>query len=426
MDDARKRAIAHKVAPIVDLGLHAAFHIEINGAENYTRSRSTLVIMNHRRDSDGPIIAGALLSRQGLKATGVLPHIVAREDLYHKDFLKEYLETWPDALRQLLTYINVRPLVSLFQACPMRRIPERTLREVLRDLLDLFGDQPLKEVLKPAWLVRFENLTPLHERKALSIRKALQRRYQPLLKQYYGLRKLNRSSFNAVLPYERRAIAAQLQCFVELLERGETVLLTPEGKVSNDGSFGRIRDALHILINRSNVDLRILPTGITYDFMTSGRQRVFLNFGEELTDLQGLPRQAINTAATRAILAQQTVTASQLASRILLSYHTQGSRFIADELTERVGIEAKRCAASGAYVDPRLLVKRDLQKRIQQYLQYALRKRMLVKTTAGAYALDHGLEQPFVHWSVGIMDYIGNELASHTHPWPGVANTAKA
>ena len=426
MDDSRRAGIVYKIAPIVDLGLRTFNRIEVNGLENFTRSPSTLVVMNHRRDSDGPIIAGVLLLRRGLAVKGVMPYFVAREDLFYKGFLKEYLETWPHMVRELLSFIKIRSLLSALQACPMRRIRERTLQEVLKDVLNIYGDHPLAEVLKPNWVEQFNKLAPSSERGTLSLRKVLTNRYAPLLQQYYGLRKLTRSFFTAIKPYQKQIIELQLRHIVELLERGDTVLLTPEGKTSIDGCFDRFRAGLHILINRPRAELRVLPVGITYDFMTTERMNVFLNIGRELTDLKGLTRRDTDARVAKAIRARLTVTASQLASRILLSFRSKGGSFMAADLVERVGIEAQHCAEAGAHVDPRLLNNRELTKRMSQYLKYCLRSGMLVKNVNGTYSLHDGLKKPFVHCSIGVMDYINNELASHTHLWSGVAESLKA
>jgi 1-acyl-sn-glycerol-3-phosphate acyltransferase len=426
MDVSRCAAIVYKIVPFIDISLRAVHRIEVSGLENYTRSPSTMVVMNHRRDTDGPIMAGVLLLRRGLALNGIMPYFVAREDLFRKGFLTEYLETWPNTARKLLWYLDLRPVLAALHVCPMRRIRERTLGEVLEDVLTQFDDQPLTEVLKPSWVQRFEDLAPVSERNVLTLRNVLKKPYRSLLRQDYGLRKLNRRYFDAMKLYDSQIIESQLQRIVELLERGETVFLTPEGKVSADGHFDRFRAGLHLLVNRPRVPLRVLPMGITYDFMTTGRQSVFLNVGRELTDLQGLSRKEVDATVAKAIVTQLTVTASQLASQLLWSFRANGGRFSATELLERVGLEAQRCADAGVRVDPRLLNKRQLAKRIKQYLKYCVRKRMLVQTTRGAYHLQHELEKPFVFWSVGVMDYINNELASHASLASPVASKLKA
>jgi hypothetical protein len=222
-----------------------------------------------------------------------------------------------------------------------------------------------------------------------------------------------------------QVIESQLQHIVDLLERGETVFLTPEGKISANGRFDRFRAGLHILVNRPRIPPRVLPMGITYDFMTTGRQSVFLNIGQELTDLQGLSRKDVDAIVAKAIVTQLTVTASQLASQILLSFHANGGRFTAAELVERVGFEAQCRVDAGVRVDPRLLNNRELAKRMRRYFKYCLRKRMLVQTAKGAFEVHHGLEKPFVFWSIGVMDYINNELASHAPLASRVASKLK-
>ena len=427
MDVSRRAGTVNKIVPLIDVSLRLVHRIEVNGLENYSRSPSTLVVMNHRRDSDGPIVAGVLLLRRGMGVNGVMPYFVAREDLFRKGFLKEYLETWPGAIRELLGLLDLRSVLKALHVCPMRRVRERTLGEVLEDSLELFGDKPLADVLRPSWLAQFESLAPATRRGALTLCNALERRYRPLLLQEYGLRKLNRLFFDAMKLNDSRVIESQLQHIVSLLEQGETVFLTPEGMIPVDGRFERFRAGLHILVNRPRTSLRVLPAGITYDFMTSGRQSVFLNLGRELSGLKGLSRKDVDNRVAKAIVGQLTVTASHLASQLLMSYRTNGhGRFMAGELVERVGSDAQRCANAGAHVDPRLLDQRRLAKRMRQYFKYCVRRGMLLRNIDGTYDLHNGLEEPFVSWSVGIMDYINNELATHAQLRSSVSGKLEA
>jgi hypothetical protein len=73
-----------------------------------------------------------------------------------------------------------------------------------------------------------------------------------------------------------------------------------------------------------------------------------------------------------------------------------------------------------------LLTHRELTKRIRQYLNYGVRSGMLMKYSNGRYDLHNGFEKPFIHSSIGVMDYTSNELASLAHLWPGAAERLKA
>lgn len=421
MGDSRwRKAMVRAFAIAFDLSLKAKYRIEVRGFENFTRAPSTLVVANHRRDADGPIIASVLYNRQGLSARGILPHFVAREDLFRRGFLRDYLQDWPSSVRQLLTPLKLNELLQTLQAYPMRRIRERTLGEVLEDVLKLFGNRPLDQVLKPHWFKEFERLA-LPGRQPLDVQGAFSQCYKPLLRMQYGLTKLNRAQFSALKPYERAVIESHLAWFVNLLEQGRIVLLEPEGAVSQDGGFARFRGGLHILLNRPRVSVRVLPVGLTYDFMMTGRPRVFINFGPEVFDLQGLSRRETDARVAEAILAQLTVTTSLLASRFLHRAWSNGGGIITDsELIYYVRKEAARCADIGVYVDPHLLRPADCAVRIADYLAYCKRYGTLIGCGRGCYKVRKNTENPPSKWSdpEGVLNYLSNELNSLNRLWP--------
>ncbi len=409
------------IETFADMLFRRVYRIEARGLENFTHAPSTLVVANHRRDADGPVICSVLLQRRGLKLRGVVPSFVAREDLFRRGFLADYLENWPATVRLLLARLDLSAFLRFMQAFPMRRVPERTLGEVLEAVLQQFGDLPLDEVLKPSWVEAFRGQAPAGDA-SVGIKEALARRYRPLLRTRRGLARLTLRRFQALKPSERAAIDSQLEFFVGLLERGGNVQLEPEGVVSVDGHFSRLRAALYQLINRSRVPVRVLPVGLTYDFMMPGRPKVFVNVGPEMTDLQGISRRETDSRVAAAIAAQWTVTASHLASRLLMTARDRGASVTSDELITYVGVEARRCAAAGVIVDPLLLDLRTCRKRIRGYLAYGLRSGVIETCGVGRYCAGQSLETPRPNWTErdGAIDYLNNELSSFMRLRPEV------
>jgi hypothetical protein len=358
---------------------------------------------------------------------------VAREDLFRRGFLRDYLTGWPAPLRELLAGVDLRPFLYAVNLYPMRRIRERTLGEVLEDTLAIFGDLPLDQVLRQTWNARFRAISALGGG-GLMVSDVLGRHYRPLLRQPYGLMKLSREHFQVLRPYEERTIRSQLLRFVELLEHGAMVQLEPEGTTSTDGSLGRLRGGLHILLNQVRAPVRVLPIGITYDFMTSGRQWVLVQVGRELPHLQGLSRRETTARVTEAMLACSTLTASQLASRWLLEARSSGGGCItAAQLDEQVRAEAERLTLRGAHVDPRLLEIRQRKERLAQYLEYCRHSATVLPCGRGRYLVRGGVEprshrrrQP-ARWTHpdSALRYVHNELMSLTPLWPEVAGGSK-
>jgi 1-acyl-sn-glycerol-3-phosphate acyltransferase len=408
-----RNRLGHGLTVAFDIGLRHLYPIDVRGLEHFTCSPSTLVVSNHRRDSDGPIIASVLLRRRSLRVQGVRPCFVAREDLFRRGFLDEYLKDWPVPVRRPLSGINLRPFLEMMQAFPMRRVPERTLSEVLEEVLTVFGDLPLDEVLRPCWTEKFEQASGTAARR-LRVRQVLaRRRYKRLLCQQHGLSKLSRRRFQALLPYERAIIEAHLQHFTRLLEQGATLLLEPEGAVSLDGRFGRLRAGLHALLNRPHTSPRVLPVGITYDLMTDGPKRVFVNVGPEMDDLRGLSRRETDTRVAAAIRARVTVTCSQLASGFLFLVRRNGERFVMQqELEEYVGDEAARYARNGLPVDARLLEPAQRHACIAGYVRNCVRRRILMRSRGRLQlASDHEGELPCLSHPGGLIGYMHNELS---------------
>ncbi len=403
---------------LLDVGCWVlGYQIRVRCRENYTQSPSTLVVYNHRRDADTPIIGNVLFGRHHLLAKNPRPTFIAREDLFRTHFLSNYLDCWPSPARALVSPIGLKPFLWALQAYPMRRIQERTLGEVMEDVLHLFGDLPLEQVLKPEWVEQFARLAP-GEESSLTVRGALRDQFRPLLRQGFGLTKLTRNRFRAIKPHERAVIDSHLQQFVKLLEQGESLQLAPEGAVSKDGGFARIRAGLHVLVNRPRILVRVLPVGITYDFMTCSRSTVFVNVGQEMTDLRGLKPSEASARVARAIWAQSTITASQLASQLLSTIRNQGGTTVTEaELLQYVADEAERWAEDSLYVDPRLLVKEEREKRMAEYIEHCVGSGELIPRTMGRYSLRSPDGKPYPAWwgdPKGQINYINNEITTLT------------
>lgn len=408
------RFVERTVPVALDLACRARYRVEARDFQRFTHSPSTVVVANHRNDADVVVLGGVLLERRGLRARGLLPWFVAREDLFRRGFLADYVEDWPRLARRALSRLDVSFVLRAGHALPLRRVPERTLEEVLEDVLEVFGDLPLTEVLRPSWREPFERV--LAPGACLRVSEALARAPRELLTRRFGLLGLTLERFRAIEPSQRRVIGAQLRRFAELLERGAVLQMAPEGLVSTDGRFGRIRLGLHALLEQTRARARVLPVGITYDSMATGRIPVYVNAGPELLDLQGAHRREVSERVTHAILAQTTLTASQLAACWLRESIGRGQRVLEDaRLCEHVFDEARRFGRVGARVDPRLLARATCAARVADWLRYARRRRWLERGEAGLHRVvpDAPGRDQELRWT-------RNELRSLLRVWPSL------
>lgn len=379
------------------------FRVEVYGEEQLRHAPGALVLSNHRRDSDGPIIGGILLRGEAPGHGGVVPFFVTREDLFRRGFLGHYLETWPRPVRMLLNRLSVAPVLRVLQLRPMRRIPEHTLGELLPDVLATVGDLPLHAVLREPWAGRLAQQLG-RSAQEMSVAHAL-RAPREVLHERHAFRKLTLDALRALKPFERQTIAAQLQVFVELLEAGETVVLEPEGTVSPDGRFLRPRGALHHLLNAPARTPHVLPVALSYDFLCLGRPRVLVRFGRPRHGLTGLSRRETDVAAQRSVLAQWTVNGSHLTAHYLRQYAAvRPGAGMEQDLERFVAAVAARCQRLQIPLDPVLLDRSARARRVAECVAFWRRGR--------AAAVVPGVQADT------LLEYLHNELDAITaiHP----------
>ncbi|MDA8094724.1 MAG: hypothetical protein M0T84_12655 [Betaproteobacteria bacterium] len=415
--DGFRRGARRTFALFADLVLRLRYDIRVSGREHYAEGVPTLLVANHRSDADGPIVAAVMLRRQGVACRGDVPFFVAREDLFARGFLAQYVPAAPAFLRPVLGRLCLAPFLELMRVRPMRRVAERTLGEVLAQVREIAGDVPLAEILKASQLARYERLAAPNPVPA-TVGEALAQRYRALNQERLGLLKLRREMFQRLARSDREVIARQVGAFVALLEAGKTVFLAPEGVLSPHGCPMRSKAGLHLLLTRARVDVHLVPVGLTYDFMTTGRPAVFVRFGRELSSLEGCGVEALDERVHRAIAAQYTATATQIASVWLRArLHAGENRLEPSALRDGVMQAALDLACAGLPVDGRLLDPRAAHARIAECLGYCRRVGLLDSRegrlrfarwpaqTACA-ALDHACNElaAFVPESLGILE----------------------
>lgn len=344
--------------------VQAALKIEVLDKEHLRHARGALVVSNHRRDTDGPIIGGILLQPKGLRFHGQEPFYVAREDLFRPGFLGQYLQDFPKPLR-ILRHIPIARALNAMQLRPLRRIPEYTFGELLEDFLLQFGDRPLSEVLKPQWVDIFAETL---QRPAEDLRLSDALKAPPELRhRTHAFRRLQRQAFRQILPYQRQVISQQLSHLAEILDLGQSLFLAPEGGISLDGYFHKPRKSLHFLINTCRKTPHVLPIGISYDPMRSGRTRVIVRIGEPLRDLAGLSRKETDECVSRAILRLWSINASQLAAHYALNHPTGIDRkLLAERLYDYFSRIVEHAVKQALPLDPLLLDEAGRRKRALQ------------------------------------------------------------
>ncbi|APZ44388.1 1-acyl-sn-glycerol-3-phosphate acyltransferase [Acidihalobacter ferrooxydans] len=348
-----------------------ALRIEVLGKEHLRHAHGALVVSNHRRDTDGPIVGGILLQPRGLRFQGQEPFYAAREDLFRPGFLGQYLQDYPKPLH-VLRHTPIARALRAMQFRPLRRIPEYSLGELLEDFLLQFGDLPLEEVLQPAWVERFAaalRRPPTALRLSDALRAPPELRYQT-----QAFRRLRRHALRRIAPYQRQVIARQLRDLTEVLDLGQSLYLAPEGGISMDGHFHRPRQALHYLLNASRRTPPVLPLGISYDPLHPGRTRVIVRIGEPLCELAGLSRRETDLRTSQAIRRLWSINASHLAAHYALRRPAgPGSPKLARRLDLWFAAVTEWARARDLPLDPLLLDAQQRRKRARQCARWLQR-----------------------------------------------------
>ncbi|MGH7107302.1 MAG: hypothetical protein ACREFT_12415, partial [Acetobacteraceae bacterium] len=285
-----------------------------------------------------------LIRRRGLRFRGSLPFYATREDLFRPGILARLTVHWPRFVSPLLRRISLAWFFPLGRTEPMRRVPEFTLGDALRALVEAgSGESDAGSVLNPRGQ-REAGIRP----GALSVA-ALLERSGDTLEAGWGLRRLRREARVTITPGFRATIERQLTHFARRLDRGCSVYFSPEGTISTGGPFGRIRAGFFRVARKAESPPWIQPIALGYDTLAPGRSRVVIRIGQPFRADTALCRRDFDAELRRAVVALATITPSHLLARFLL--HGPPT-FSAGDLAHWLQATHAGLAAHGTPIDP--------------------------------------------------------------------------
>jgi len=390
------------------------FRIEESGLPEGVPARC-LIVANHRRDADIPVLGVFLGRARGWRISGVLPHFVAREDLFEPGFLWHYWRSpWLVLPRLISPLIPLTRILAVFKAHPIHRIPEQSLAIVLNDVRRYLGERALGSALNRYWAARLEAAgADLSQPITWLLRR--ERRFAGLVGGGWGHRRLNLATFREFKPVERARIEAHLAVFAAALEYGEAVMVAPEGANSPDGHFQRPRAGPWRLASGAERGVPVLPVGLAYDPSLSGRRmRVFVHAGAPFQAGDYTNRRAFDAAVARGILAATTVTGTHLAAHWIL-------RAPPGKVLSTVEFEAFASGLGEALSAAGLRVARDAaalgERRIRWFVRAGLAERQ------GGRVVRSPRSEPVPGWDsrAALAVFLRNELASVAGLAPEVA-----
>jgi hypothetical protein len=363
-----------------------------------------------------------------MRADGFTPGFLAR------------IVTRPRWLARLLRPISVGPILRGLGIHPLVDLHIRPYEEWIRERIAVEGDAPAGSVLTAEMLC--DLAWAAHELvetvAVLPLSRLDKWRYYPVMRLQGGPEIFEPDERRQA---ERRLVAnarRDLDDVARWLREDGTIYGSPEGRLSPDGRVSPMSGGFHRVLRAAPADTRVLPIAVVYDFMRSGRPRLFVDVAPAIEHAPGLARAELNASLRSAWLRSARFTCTQLATGAVVRRtrtmgtvgtmrldvaspesvwpqyepartrqiarrvpaadasatsvstplvaaghggrpHTrkvvwQSPPFTSDELAREVTAQAVELAATGRHVDERLLHPRSARRLTARYLAYATRR----------------------------------------------------
>jgi len=379
-----------------------------------------LLVFNHKRDLDIPLLARALLGPRTWATWPGRLVFVGSSELYLPGFLALYFPQL-GPLRWALMGLNIGPVLRTLRVLPVSTPGPRLLAVWLREAADSFGaDRPLYALLTPEWAARLAGagLPP-----GTTLARALHPRYRTALAHDVPPEAFQPHLRQRLALAAARRAQAHLGALAAELAAGNMVVLAPEGNVSPDGWLQRFRSGLVRLL-KAVPGAEVVPVGITYDVLVPGRPRAFLRVGAPLSGLSERPRREIVQTVRRHLAGLNTVTLAQLLGWVLLDeLDSQVAALDRAELARRVWRYAAALAAEGYALDRQLLEPSQFERALASRLRGA-RGWGLAMSGSAVWVDWRLLRGPVISWRHNPLAYARNELASMLHETGGLPERA--
>lgn len=354
------------------LGIKPFFDLQIDGMERYSESPSSLIVANHKRDLDSVLIASVFYYHEGFLNPSTPVSFMGDENLFQPGFLADWIKG-PKLLKKVLQPLSLNHVLQWLNAYPIGKLNFHSVpvHEALRIIQEEDDDPELREVIEEEALKRLLEDT--------SFGSPYMRISEFFEKEGYPRKKIRSSYFKsefrkAVKQTKLGVVKEQLGKFIELLNEGAILYITPEGRLSQDGMLGQLKDSLLILIDEAETEV-VVPTNITYDFLTDGKTKILVQAGEEMRGLDQLDRKEKSKKLRRRILGLTTINLGQLASYHLVEAQEAGRDSVGEkELRSQVDDYLEFFRSSDLNLDESLAEPEGVERRWDSFINYC-RKR---------------------------------------------------
>lgn len=363
------------VAFIMQLVSKGVYRIEVRGSENFSHVPSTIIACGHKRDSDIPIIVPRLyLFQKPISRHKYLKlmHVATRDDVLEQGFLILYFPVL-DFLRPLISRMSISHWFRSLQSCPVKLPDEQTVNQLLNETLRLEGNLNAIESLDETWRTRL--LGTAANQPDLTIKDIIMKAPLKALAQYATPRMFREPLANRIRLRHHATMHEQLRYLIRVLEKGGSLIVLPEGRVTPDGRFCKMRAALIRLVQQARVETRLLPVNLTYDFMDSERANVTMIIGPEVTMLKHHSKSELADIIREKVAGLVCVSMSGLVSRALIEAVSRGaSQIKLSQFKEEIWAEAQRLRSLGLALDRQLATRQEFEERFERFMDYAWHK----------------------------------------------------
>ena len=352
------------------------FDVRWHGLENYHASPSTLITVNHKRDFDIMLVPPVLHIKRTAFRDKLRMYFVARDDLFEKGYLTGHLAVnWPWPVGNIIHQISLGPIVRAFSAYPMSSVINKRFGQLINEVMSINGDMRLSAAVKDDYIKTLASESGMDDISSLGnvpLSDVMSYKYHTLHDLITDTGVLKADLARKVRVRSLQQVEGQLQVFARILRDGGICLLTPEGQLSLDGRFWPVKSGLYRLVNLAGTPVTILPVNTTYDFMTTGRIRVYIAVGKEILLSEPMTKVALEQMVQRAVVNLGRVTMGQIGCEYLLWRLEAGRNAVSEaELADALSARALVLKNFGLNLDERLTNDRAFHRRLRQFVAIA-------------------------------------------------------
>jgi hypothetical protein len=369
------------------LAVRLTWSVRLHGLRHDTRARSTYYAITHKRDFDSMAPVPPILLHRGWRAVVGEVRFAMRSDSLTRGFLARVVRR-PAWFVWLLRPVAVGPVVRALGVFPLQKVSSGPLEEWLRDCRRAVGNVTAGQALAATTIAELAATGHLDERKMASARlsRLLRWRFHPALIRYVGPDALAGEARRATERHVALRARRYLTDIAAWMRAGGSVYSAPEGQFSLDGHLSRITSGFNRVLREAPGEAQVVPITIMYDFMTTGRPRMFIDVSPAIERAPGLTRDELNARLSRAWMQAARYTCTQLASGHLVRSQLAGRpTFSQTELVDTVLRQARQLHAQGRAVDARLLTRRGVRRRVGRYLAFAGRAGQVQRISRSAW-----------------------------------------